>query len=313
MSSVNEEKIYKVLANTAQSFSSGEQFRARANIGALGTNDVGRTAITNNYNDLDNKPDLSIYAKEADLATVATSGSYNDLINKPTIPAAQVNSDWNASSGVAEILNKPNLATVATSGSYNDLINRPTIPAAQVNADWNSSSGVSEILNKPNLATVATSGSYNDLTNKPNIPASKSIDNVFIGYNVDTTSDVGKITVNTFEFLNTIEYHMFFSLKSTIELSSYTKNTVKLRFYIGGVNYNSSPWRMTNVISVDNGVAKLNTSIIPFNWLGEGIIPELETIANYLQIDFVDADNDTLVYMTSGQFINVVIRGTETY
>ena len=29
--------------------------------------------------------------------------------NKPTIPAAQVNSDWNANSGVAEILNKPDL------------------------------------------------------------------------------------------------------------------------------------------------------------------------------------------------------------
>lgn len=90
MSSVNEEKIYKVLANTAQNFSSGEQFRARANIGALGTNDVGRTAITNNYNDLDNKPDLSIYAKEADLATVATTGDYNDLLNTPVIPGPEV-------------------------------------------------------------------------------------------------------------------------------------------------------------------------------------------------------------------------------
>jgi hypothetical protein len=35
------------------------------------------------------------------------SGSYNDLSNRPTIPAAQVNSDWNASSGAAVILNKP--------------------------------------------------------------------------------------------------------------------------------------------------------------------------------------------------------------
>ena len=43
----------------------------------------------------------------SDLATVATSGSYTDLINKPTIPAPQVNSDWNANSGVAKILNKP--------------------------------------------------------------------------------------------------------------------------------------------------------------------------------------------------------------
>ena len=34
-------------------------------------------------------------------------GNYTSLTNKPTIPAAQVNADWNASSGVAVILNKP--------------------------------------------------------------------------------------------------------------------------------------------------------------------------------------------------------------
>ena len=45
------------------------------------------------------------------LSNVAKSGSYNDLTNKPTIPAAQVNSDWNASSGVSQILNKPTIPT----------------------------------------------------------------------------------------------------------------------------------------------------------------------------------------------------------
>lgn len=83
--------------------------------------------------------DLTDYAKSADLAEVATSGDYDDLQNKPTIPdaqiqsdwsqtdntkkdfiknkptipAAQVNADWTASSGVAEILNKPTLGTAA--------------------------------------------------------------------------------------------------------------------------------------------------------------------------------------------------------
>lgn len=54
----------------------------------------------------------STYVEADELATVATSGSYTDLQDKPTIPAAQVNSDWNASSGVAEILNKPTIPTV---------------------------------------------------------------------------------------------------------------------------------------------------------------------------------------------------------
>ena len=49
-----------------------------------------------------NKPTLSI---------VATSGSYNDLTDKPTIPEPQVNSDWNAQTGVSQILNKPNMTT----------------------------------------------------------------------------------------------------------------------------------------------------------------------------------------------------------
>ena len=35
--------------------------------------------------------------------------SLDYIKNKPTIPAAQVNSDWNASSGVAQILNKPTI------------------------------------------------------------------------------------------------------------------------------------------------------------------------------------------------------------
>ena len=67
---------------------------------------------------------LALKANSADLKAVAITGSYDDLINKPTIPA-QENADWNASSGAAQILNKPNLATVATSGSYNDLNNKP--------------------------------------------------------------------------------------------------------------------------------------------------------------------------------------------
>jgi hypothetical protein len=86
-------------------------------------------------------------------ATVATSGAYADLSGKPTIPAAQVNSDWNSVSGLSLILNKP------------------TIPAAQVPGDWTATSGPTRILNKPTLSTVATTGSYSDLTGKPTIPS----------------------------------------------------------------------------------------------------------------------------------------------
>ena len=43
-----------------------------------------------------------------------------------------VQADWNASSGDAQIVNKPTLATVATSGSYNDLSNKPTVPSGNI-------------------------------------------------------------------------------------------------------------------------------------------------------------------------------------
>jgi nitrogen fixation protein len=62
--------------------------------------------------------------------TIATTGD---------IPAAQVNSDWNAISGVAEILNKP------------------TIPAAQIQSDWTqaNTSALDFIKNKPTIPSIS--------------------------------------------------------------------------------------------------------------------------------------------------------------
>lgn len=47
------------------------------------------------------------------LAAVATSGAYVDLSGLPAIPAAQVQTDWNAASGVSAIQNKPALGTAS--------------------------------------------------------------------------------------------------------------------------------------------------------------------------------------------------------
>lgn len=55
-----------------------------------------------------------------------------------TTATAQVNSDWTASSGVAQVLNKPSLATVATSGSYADLSGTPP-PLQRTRAQTNTS------------------------------------------------------------------------------------------------------------------------------------------------------------------------------
>ena len=98
-----------------------------------------------------------------------STGSSIEWTTFPTIPSAQVNADWNATSGVAQILNKPTLATVATTGSYTDLLNQPTIPAAQLQSDWNQSNSASLdfIKNKPTLFD----GQYASLSGAPTVPA----------------------------------------------------------------------------------------------------------------------------------------------
>ena len=65
---------------------------------------------------------LAAKANSADLATVATTGDYDDLLNKPTIPAAQIQSDWDQADNtkVDYIKNKPDLDDYLTVSQYND-------------------------------------------------------------------------------------------------------------------------------------------------------------------------------------------------
>lgn len=92
---------------------------------------------------------------------------YSLLDNTPTIPAAQVNSDWNANSGVAQILNKPTIPAAQVQSDWNEadntkadyIKNKPTIPAAQVQSDWNEADNTKAdyIKNKPTIPSVVDS------------------------------------------------------------------------------------------------------------------------------------------------------------
>ena len=126
------------------------------------------------YNDLQNKPDLSVYSLKADTYTKneidATTSQINGQIdtkaNQSSLDAHTGNGtihvtaadkeNWNGKTTMADVEAKgyavaADLATVASTGSYNDLANKPTIPAAQVNSDWNAASGKAQILNKPTI------------------------------------------------------------------------------------------------------------------------------------------------------------------
>ena len=60
-----------------------------------------------------NKPTIPTKTSELtnDSGFTTFDGDYNSLTNKPTIPAAQVQTDWNAVSGMGQLLNKPTMTS----------------------------------------------------------------------------------------------------------------------------------------------------------------------------------------------------------
>ena len=101
---------------------------------------LSTVATTNNYADLSNKPDLTIYAILANLSAVASSGNYNDLINSPNL-------------GNYALISS--LANVATSGDYNDLLNRPNLNLKADKATTLSGYGITDGVNTSEVVTIA--------------------------------------------------------------------------------------------------------------------------------------------------------------
>lgn len=125
--------------------------------GNSGSWSVETTVVPTKTSDItnDGADGTSSYVEADELATVATSGSYNDLSNKPTIPAAQVNSDWNSTSGVSQILNRPGIknATAATHTDYNN--NQDYLPNMRFLSFWNGAYNSSGNSNISHLASNA--------------------------------------------------------------------------------------------------------------------------------------------------------------
>ena len=166
----------------------------------------------------------------------------------PSIPPAQVNSDWNAVSGLAQILNKPSLATVATSGDYNDLSNLPTIPAAQIQSDWNQSnvSALDYIKNKPTIP--GAQGLQDVITQNPVLTTNNNItfganNLVFQGAQGNIinslsfypgSADFGAATVIPSPYSNITSRVYFDGLRGYFEASDFnTQNYVAIRVDAG--------------------------------------------------------------------------------
>ena len=194
----NDEKA--ALAGTSGTPSASNKF-VTDNDSRLTHVTVTISSVTGLQTALDLKANTSDIPVLPTLATVATTGSYDDLTDKPSnsggggtwgsiegalsdqtdlqsaldakadtssIPDAQVQTDWTATTGKAVILHKPSLATVATSGSYDDLADKPSIPSISGLATTVELQAVADTIpTVPTLATVATSGSYDDLVDVP--------------------------------------------------------------------------------------------------------------------------------------------------
>jgi hypothetical protein len=130
---------------------------------------TGAIKINQNFSELYNAVSSTLLNQSGQTGKLLSTNGSN------LVWVTQTSVDWNATSGVAQILNKPTLATVATSGSYADLSNKPFIPDNTndlINgADFATKSYLtwSNITSKPTFADVATSGSYTDLLDQPDL------------------------------------------------------------------------------------------------------------------------------------------------
>ena len=115
---------------------------------------------------------------------IATDGTKLDGIAS----GAEVNvqSDFNATSGDALILNKPSFATVATSGSYNDLSDKPTIPTNN-NTLTNGAGYITSV-----------SGNITQLTNNAGYVTSSGVTSVATGNGLSggTITSTGTLTMS---------------------------------------------------------------------------------------------------------------------
>ena len=154
---------------------------------------------------------------------------YNNLTNKPTIPAAQVQTDWNAVSGLGVVLNKPALF----SGSYTDLTNKPTIPGGV--GDFVFTNGSASLP----LGDTMTLNTYQNGGNKES--------KLTLAPTGDSALDVGGgLRVRTF-YGTGFEKSWTFGTDGSV---TFPNNTTQTTAWTGSV---SSLVNGANTVSLDNG------------------------------------------------------------
>ncbi len=267
--------------------------------------------------------DQSDYVKSSDLATVATSGSYNDLIDKPTIPAGQVQSDWEQADNTAVdyIKNKPTLATVATSGSYNDLSNKPTIPdeLADLSDDENhrlvTDTEKSAWDAKADISDITGAIEDLDVTGASNISAGKTI-------KAWSETD-GKVSITTQNISITKSQISDFPTIPTVNDGKLTINqngTLKGEFTANDsddvtVNLTDTTYTASGLVSIDANNNITTTAEVNQNAFAKVKVGSTTVTADAKQdtLELVAGDNVTLTPDATNDKITIVSTDTNTH
>lgn len=212
---------------------------------------------------------LATKAVASSLATVATSGSYNDLINKPSIPDGQINSDWNATTGVRQILNKPivpnNLSQLnndigfVTNGYVTNAISAKQDVLVS-NTNIKTINGTS-ILGSGNVVISASGGTWGTITgtlsNQTDLQSALNVKQNIIttGNLIETTSSVLTITngansvlgsgvnvqvkqatTSQSGYLSSTDWATFNAKQSVLTLGNLTEASSSILNIVGGTN-----------------------------------------------------------------------------
>lgn len=210
-----------------------------------------------------------------------------------------VNADWNATSGDAQILNKP------------------TIPAAQINSDWNATTGLAQILNKPSISGLELQANkQNSLSTDGTGIKYPTVDAVNNGLADINTNAIDRITVKLSTAINKGQAVYVSGANGTNIIVSKASNTSEATSSktIGLLETTGAINAIVNVVT-DGLLTGLNTSTATIGdpvWLGTngdliyGLINKPYAPAHLVYIGVV-----TRVHAVNGEILIKVQNGFE--
>ena len=197
----------------------------------------------------------SVFADDSTLLVDGINGSipYSVLSGAPTIPAAQVQSNWTAASGMGVILNKPTLF----SGSYTDLTNKPTAFSFSVAADDSTQRAISS---NESIKFIGSGGITTASDAEGNITITGASSNITNTHSGSATLAVGdniairdQLSIRVTNNSNTLDLEINYqNPNNTVAVSVYREYPVPFNLYSGTTNKASgnTTWNLVGNLPV---------------------------------------------------------------